>query len=84
MASAGGHGGPVGPDQLVVAAVHEVAVDDPAVGLAPGQHPVLGDEVVVRVLRHSPTLWTRVSLISTMGNVALNDIESFLEKQRRR
>ncbi len=31
-----------------------------------------------------PTLWTRVSLISTMGNVALNDIESFLEEQRRR
>ena len=31
-----------------------------------------------------PTLWTRVSLISTMGSVALNDIESFLEEQRRR
>ena len=31
-----------------------------------------------------PTLWTRVSLISTMGSVALNDIEAFLEEQRRR
>ena len=31
-----------------------------------------------------PTLWTRVSLISTMGNVALNDIETFLDEQRRR
>ena len=31
-----------------------------------------------------PTLWTRVSLISSMGNVALNDIETFLDEQRRR
>ena len=31
-----------------------------------------------------PTLWTRVSLISSMGNVALNDIEAFLEEQRHR
>ena len=31
-----------------------------------------------------PTLWTRVNLISTVGNVALTDIETFLEEQRRR
>ena len=31
-----------------------------------------------------PTLWTRVSFISSMGNVALNDIEVFLDEQRRR
>ena len=31
-----------------------------------------------------PTLWTRVSLISSVGNVALNDIETFLEDQRQR
>ena len=31
-----------------------------------------------------PTLWTRVSLISSVGNVALNDIETFLEEQRQR
>ena len=31
-----------------------------------------------------PTLWTRVSLISSMGNVALNDIETFLDEQRQR
>ena len=31
-----------------------------------------------------PTLWTRVSLISTVGNVGLSDIETFLEEQRRR
>ena len=30
-----------------------------------------------------PTLWTRVSHISSVGNVALNDIEMFLEEQRR-
>ena len=31
-----------------------------------------------------PTLWTRVCLISSVGNVNLNDIETFLEEQRRR
>ena len=31
-----------------------------------------------------PTLWTRVCFISSMGNVALNDIEVFLDEQRRR
>ena len=31
-----------------------------------------------------PTLWTRVCLISSVGNVSLNDIETFLEEQRRR
>ena len=31
-----------------------------------------------------PTLWTRVSLFSSVGNVALNDIETFLEEQRQR
>lgn len=31
-----------------------------------------------------PTLWTRVSFISSLGNVALNDIEAFLEEQRKR
>jgi putative transposase len=30
-----------------------------------------------------PTLWTRVSFISSLGNVALNDIEAFLEEQRK-
>ncbi len=31
-----------------------------------------------------PTLWTRVCLISSVGNVALNDIEAFLAEQRKR
>ena len=31
-----------------------------------------------------PTLWTRVSLISSVGNVALGDIENFLEEQKKR
>ncbi len=31
-----------------------------------------------------PTLWTRVSLISSVGNVTMNDIENFLEEQRKR
>ena len=31
-----------------------------------------------------PTLWTRVVFVSSVGNVALNDIETFLEKQKKR
>ena len=31
-----------------------------------------------------PTLWTRVNLISSVGNVSLGDIEAFLEEQRKR
>ena len=31
-----------------------------------------------------PTLWTRVSLISSVGNVTMNDIDIFLEEQRKR
>jgi len=30
-----------------------------------------------------PTLWTRVCLISSVGTVALNDVEAFLEEQRK-
>lgn len=30
-----------------------------------------------------PTLWTRACLVSTVGNVALGDIETFLEEQRK-
>ena len=31
-----------------------------------------------------PTLWTRVCFISSVGDVSLNDIEAFLEEQRKR
>ena len=31
-----------------------------------------------------PTLWTRVIFVSSVGNVALNDLETFLEKQKKR
>ncbi len=31
-----------------------------------------------------PTLWTRVIFVSSVGNVALNDLEAFLEKQKKR
>ena len=30
-----------------------------------------------------PTLWTRVCLISSVGTVALNDVDAFLEEQRK-
>ncbi len=31
-----------------------------------------------------PTLWTRVNFISTIGSVALSDIETFIEEQKKR
>ncbi|MBR4518129.1 MAG: IS200/IS605 family transposase [Victivallales bacterium] len=45
-------------------------------------HVLRGDHQELRT--RIPTLWTRVSMITSVGNVGLGDLEAFLEEQRKR